>query len=482
MPETLLDYDPQRPLEIHYALGGNVSAHCVLLGTTELDDVHSVHVSAGQPAVMRLQAPQAPRLEISVELEGAASERYLLATELRQGRRIPRVRILEGRLPSNGKESLSIALTAIERIGVAHFDRVSAKVPFDESQLHSPRAGLALTEPPEPDDAGRNGADYTVWFGTNRKPEWWSGQVIDFGPDRDEAVRYGQCRVSIPKSHKIGSLGSSALKRLLTQTDDRLTIAGVNLLDADSYWNALAEALKHSLADERDAVVFIHGYNVTFKEAAIRAAQLGFDLSIGGAMAFFSWPSRGRLFSYASDEATIEASEGLISDFLKDIAEKSGASKVHIIAHSMGNRALLRAIDRIAVSASDKAKRPFSQIILAAADVDASTFKRLSVAYESVSQRTTMYVCDKDRAVKASRWLHGYPRVGFAPPVVVVPGVDTIRVADIDLTMLGHGYFAEARALLTDMHQVLKNDTAPEKRFALRRTPATDGHYWVLRA
>jgi esterase/lipase superfamily enzyme len=61
--------------------------------------------------------------------------------------------------------------------------------------------------------------------------------------------------------------------------------------------------------DERDALIFVHGYNVSFQEAALRAAQIGFDLSVKGAMAFFSWPSQGATAHYSADEATIEASE-----------------------------------------------------------------------------------------------------------------------------------------------------------------------------
>lgn len=40
--------------------------------------------------------------------------------------------------------------------------------------------------------------------------------------------------------------------------------------------------------DRKQALVYIHGYNVGFEEAAIRAAQIGFDLKIGGITAFFS--------------------------------------------------------------------------------------------------------------------------------------------------------------------------------------------------
>jgi len=228
-------------------------------------------------------------------------------------------------------------------------------------------------------------------------------------------------------------------------------------------------------------LVFIHGYNVSFSDAAIRAAQLGFDLGITGAMAFYSWPSQGSLTGYTSDEASIEASEGHIADYLVGMATRTEAARVHVLAHSMGNRGVLRAVDRIAASAARRSGTPFNQIILAAADVDQDTFRRLSVAYQRVSQRTTMYVCRKDRAVEASSWLHSYPRAGLTPPVLVVPGIDTINVSNLDLTLLGHGYVAEARDVLQDIHRVLREDTPPERRFGLRRETTPEGEqYWVV--
>jgi esterase/lipase superfamily enzyme len=180
-------------------------------------------------------------------------------------------------------------------------------------------------------------------------------------------------------------------------------------------------------------------------------------------------------------EASIEASEGFITDFLTSMATKSGASRVHIIAHSMGNRALLRVMDRIAATAAERAQKPFSQVILAAADVDQDTFKRLSVAYQRVAQRTTMYVCAKDRAVEASHWLHDYPRAGIAPPVMIVPGIDTINVTNLDLTGLAHCYVAEARDVLQDMYRLLRDGAPPEQRFGLRRETTSDGQlYWAV--
>ena len=230
-------------------------------------------------------------------------------------------------------------------------------------------------------------------------------------------------------------------------------------------------------------MIFVHGYNVSFEQAALRAAQIGFDLSVRGAMAFFSWPSRGRSRFYTADEATIEASEGAITDFIKDFAQRSGADRVHIIAHSMGNRGVLRAVNRIGAAAQRRTGKPFDQMLLAAADVDAGTFRQLASAYPAVAKRTTLYVSKHDRAVGASHWLHDFPRVGLMPPTVVLPNIDTVNVTDVDLTWLGHGYVADARPVLADMHALIKGNAPPEQRIGLRSTRNERGElYWLIGA
>jgi esterase/lipase superfamily enzyme len=217
-------------------------------------------------------------------------------------------------------------------------------------------------------------------------------------------------------------------------------------------------------------VVFLHGYNVTFIDAARRAAQIGYDLQIGGAMAFFSWPSQGAMTpqAYAADAASIEASEGAIADFLAAFAAQSGPDHVHVIAHSMGNRGLLRAMQRMVTDAQRSSGRLLGQLILAAPDVDSTVFCDLARTYRHVAARTTLYVSDRDRALGASTWLHGFPRAGYTPPVTVIPDIDTVHVANVDLTRLGHGYVAEARDVLHDMHALLRFDAPPHSRMGLR--------------
>jgi esterase/lipase superfamily enzyme len=60
-------------------------------------------------------------------------------------------------------------------------------------------------------------------------------------------------------------------------------------------------------------------------------------------------------------------------------------------------------VNRIAAKAQPRTSKPFGQIFLAAADVDADVSRQLSAAYAEVASRTTLYVSKRVRAVDASR-------------------------------------------------------------------------------
>src|SRR5262245_55457449 len=254
------------------------------------------------------------------------------------------------------------------------------------------------------------GVDYTVWYGTNRRPILDRGQVVEYSGEREDTIHYGKCKVFIPKSHKIGSLGSPWWVRWIKRIDDRLKLRKISGLEAEAYWEDLRKALS---GDWRDALIYIHGYRVSFEEAALRAAQIGCDLNLQGAMAFFSWPSKGALAGYLADSATIDASEIFIRQFLLDFYHQSGAERINIIAHSMGNRGLLRAVERIVDMSESRAQVKFGQIFLAAPDVDAQVFRTLAGAYARLSERTTLYASEKDKALGMSEMLHDYDRAGF---------------------------------------------------------------------
>ena len=225
---------------------------------------------------------------------------------------------------------------------------------------------------------------YPVWFATNRKP---AAQGVGFTGARYDRITRGRVEVYIPEAHRFGETGSSFWKRLLRfdLRDDRLRVQHIEPQERDALFAEIRAAMlaARDSGEKPHASFFLHGFNVTFEEAAIRAAQIGYDLKVPGATAFFSWPSRGSVEEYTADEATIEASEQAITDFLVDFTANCGAEKVDVIAHSMGNRGLLRALQRIAANAETRGKVKFGQIILAAPDVDRDLFLDLGRLYLS---------------------------------------------------------------------------------------------------
>ena len=341
----------------------------------------------------------------------------------------------------------------------------------------------APAAPDEPASARPDPGHYRVWYATTRRPVSEDSAREGYAAEADpqERVHHGYCDVLIPESHAFGSVGSSWLKRWLRpwQPDDRLRIEQVARLDEAIFLRSVRRELRALDPAERVALVYIHGYRTSFDEAAIRAAQIGFDLKVPGITAFFSWHSRGELDDYLADGEAIQEAEEPLRQFLLQFATQVDAEKVHLIAHSMGNQGLARAIQGIAEQVTEESGKPFAQILLAAPDIGQALFRRLARAYPKVSERTTLYISARDKALQLSRWLQDTPRAGFTPPVTVVDDIDTVEVTDIDLTLLGHGYFAAAEPVLYDMSELIHDGKPPERRLRVRQTPGPPPH-WVI--
>lgn len=331
-------------------------------------------------------------------------------------------------------------------------------------------------KPPE------KGELFPVWFGTNRKPD--KTAAGGFGSERHDRTTLGRALVFIPETHRFGETGTPFWKRLLKLDlrDDHLKLQEVSEREREAFFAEIQAAMKAAKegGETPHALFFLHGFNVSFEEAAIQAAQMGCDLNVPGATAFFSWPSRGNVAAYTADEASIEASERAITEFLVDFARNSGAEKIHIVAHSMGNRGLLRALQRIASNAETQGKVKFGQIFLAAPDVDRDVFLDLASLYAQHSERTTLYASDGDLPLYLSGKLHDAPRAGYFKPYTVVPGVDTVAVPNFDLDLLGHSYIAKAEALLHDLFDLMRHGEPPTKRQRLQSVTEDGVSFWKL--
>jgi esterase/lipase superfamily enzyme len=144
----------------------------------------------------------------------------------------------------------------------------------------------------------------------------------------------------------------------------------------------------------------------------------------------------------------------------------------------MGNRLVCDAIKTFSYDPASRLK--LNHLVLAAPDIDADTFRELARTLQKIAGRITLYESSKDKALMASRRLHGSPRAG--EPLLITPGVDAIDASAIDTNFLGHSYFSDNWPLLSDIHSILFNDDGPAGRFGLQEMQHTDGRYYAFKA
>jgi esterase/lipase superfamily enzyme len=243
--------------------------------------------------------------------------------------------------------------------------------------------------------------------------------------------------------------------------------------------------LKRRLSDspEKKAFIFVHGYNVSFEDAALRTGQMAIDLSFQGIACFYSWPSQANPLKYTIDEANVEWAEPNLRQFFERFAKESSAEEIFVIAHSVGSRAATRAL-LATVSAQPSLKGRFKELVLAAPDIDAEVFKRDIVpGFAKLSQPVTLYASSDDKALLASKTVHGSPRAGDSGSlIVVVRGMETVDATNVDTSFLGHSTFVESRAVLTDMALLLgPKRLRANERPGLNEVAYAPRPYWRFR-
>jgi esterase/lipase superfamily enzyme len=342
----------------------------------------------------------------------------------------------------------------------------------------------APREPPVPrktDEALlRDPRDVLVWFGTNRKPKNFANIEEGFTTARDTRTHLGRVTVNIPEGHSVGGPKGGILRRWFKGTRG-LVLRSIESLSKADFWSSLRAAIEPNV-EENSMLFFLHGFRQTFEEAAIRTAQLKYDLKIPHA-AFYSWPSKAHLAGYIADSTSVEAAAPNIAEFLSGLGGLMASQdlKLHIVAHSMGNRALLLALEKLLISLrGKKPKFTFSDIVFAAADVDQQIFVNSVALTSAFSQRRTLYASAVDRALQGSGYAHQMIRAGRLPPVTIAKQTDTIDVPNFDFNILGHGYYASARPVLHDMFDLMHYGTWVANRQGIQPQSDKAGAYWRL--
>ncbi|NOT37391.1 MAG: alpha/beta hydrolase [Saprospiraceae bacterium] len=288
-----------------------------------------------------------------------------------------------------------------------------------------------------------------------------------------DVLDYGLMHVSIPKSHRRGNLELPNMLRVKSkyEPDKFVLIRSIETFQEDNYMLSLSSTLKNS--SNKDIFIFIHGFNSTFSEGAKRTAQLYYDLGFKGLALYYSWSSNGSATDYIKDGTNAEYSYYAFKNYVQTIIKNLKPTKIHMVAHSMGNRVLTLALKSIA---EENSKIKFNQVILAAPDIDAAIFERdIAPKIKNLATRYTIYTAKDDRALNASEILNGYIRLGKVNKSIAgFYTVDASNVIKGDL--FNHNYFVSSTNVIDDIRALFERNEPPEKRNLVK-----NGDFWAIK-
>lgn len=298
--------------------------------------------------------------------------------------------------------------------------------------------------------------------------------------------------------------GSCVLKE---KSDYCVTVCPWRTQTESSFHSELRHTLSKS--EKKDVFVFVHGFNVSLKQAVARAAQISEDMPFHGVVIAFSWQSTGKARAYLTDEKLAERHFWSLAELLAGLQQNlEPDTRIHLLAHSMGNRVALRALNALTGSitptgleldpltaasllspssvvfnqpqstgvlnglheiparfpawgtwhATRATAPPLANLILAAPDVDAAEFTQFVKNLRHVSQNIVLYASDCDLALQASGKVHrGRFRAGDSRANLNLAGVTTVRVSAISSKdRLGHSYYGSNAQVLNQLGSLMR--------------------------
>jgi len=326
------------------------------------------------------------------------------------------------------------------------------------------------SDPCPPTDGPRD-----IFFVTNRARENSRDARFAIGSNRATRLHYGTATISFDVNRPIGGAGErffhwKGLSFAPSSTD---------------FWRALSFSI--TCTERRELFIFVHGYKNTFEDSVRTTASITSDLKLRGPVIAFSWPTEGSALDYAKDRDSALFSVDSFTRFLREVSSKKGIRDVRIVSHSMGSRVVTFGLKQFVQNLEGGAPRPrFSNLVFGAPEIDRDLFRQGMPILARLFGRITLYASANDRALQIARQVNsGAPRAGEigSDGILLLDTVDSVDASAVDTSMFGfrHAYIAQRTPVLLDLFELLRNNSAPDDRFALERVKEGRRIFWRFR-
>jgi len=300
------------------------------------------------------------------------------------------------------------------------------------------------------------GVQETVLVATTREPD----VAGLFGRIRSEDMRFLSLDISVPPDRVAGRLSNGHAK-----PDPRRDFVLTSRQDfdgAEDFQRVLQQSLARQPAAEREAVIYVHGYNNSFADGAFRMAQIRHDLDLPGVALHYSWPSAANPLNYTYDrDSMLIARDGLEAMLRSTVA--AGAERILLVSHSMGGLLVMETLRQIDLLTPGWAERHNAAVVMISPDIDIELFRAQASRLGSLPQPFVVFVSARDRVLRLSAQLNrSEARLGELrnPELIADLPVTLIDVSDFSEGG-GHFTLGNSPALIA----LLRNSNLVEQAF-----------------
>jgi esterase/lipase superfamily enzyme len=282
----------------------------------------------------------------------------------------------------------------------------------------------------------------TIFVATNRAFE-----DQHFTAGRESGVEYARFDVSIPPNRDLGEVSWPQGTVPDPSTDFVVTGAG-SYSSPGAFRSDIRDALQALPPEDREVVVFVHGYNNNFASGLFRIAQMAHDYDAPGLTAHFAWPSAGTPFGYVFDRESATFSRDALESFLRDL-HAAGARRILLVGHSLGGHVTMETLRQIRISGDDDVFQSLSGVVLISPDIDIEVFQSQARAVDPLPQPFVVFTSANDRALRLSAGITGRQnRLGNLGTAEDVAEFDVLLV-DISAFQSGVGDWTNHSTLAT---------------------------------
>lgn len=281
-----------------------------------------------------------------------------------------------------------------------------------------------------------------------------------FSRERSTKIGYARALISVPSGRADGGPGEASSPPEDPQR--QVTVRETDYFENENAFLSVLDARARELSDDnREVILFIHGYNTRFPEAVFRFGQFFHDLDQLAVPVLFSWASGGRLRDYVYDLNSAAIARDALAQTLVELSETS-VDRISIVAHSMGSWLFMETMRQLPRHELRQIAGKLETVVLAAPDIDVDAFK---ASLKKIGRPQVPYfviVSQDDQALRLSRILAGgIERVGAYSndDELVELGAIVIDATDIeDGNFVNHTKFAGLARHAARILQVLVTD------------------------